>query len=130
MVLDGKSSREYPVNAGVSQGSILSPTLFLLHINDTPGDVICDTAIYPDDTTLYSSVIRHMICGNNLNWLLNLNLICEILWTWTKRGLLISILGKQLILFDQSNNTSSEVKVDGSVLEEKSSYKMLQFTFS
>ena len=94
VVLDGKSSQEYPVNAGVSQGSILSPTLFLLHINDPPDDVICDTAIYPDDTTLYSSVMRHMICGNNLNWFLNLNLIYETLWTWTKRGLLISMLGK------------------------------------
>ena len=36
----------------------------------------------------------------------------------------------QLVLFDQSSNTGSEVKMDGSVLEEKSSYKMLQFTFS
>ena len=29
MVLDGKSSQEYRVNAGVSQISILGPTLFL-----------------------------------------------------------------------------------------------------
>ena len=36
----------------------------------------------------------------------------------------------QLILFHQSSNTGSEVKMDGSVLEEKSSHKMLQFTFS
>ena len=27
------------------------------------------------------SVIRHLICSNNLNWLLNLNLIYETLWT-------------------------------------------------
>ena len=38
VVLDGKSSQEYPVNAGVSQGSILVPTLFLLDINEPPDD--------------------------------------------------------------------------------------------
>ena len=51
---DGKYSQEYPVNAGVSQGSILVPTFFLLYINDLPDDVIRDIAIYADDTTLYS----------------------------------------------------------------------------
>ena len=30
------------------------PTLFLLYINDLPDDVICNIAIYADDTTLYS----------------------------------------------------------------------------
>ena len=48
------SSLEYPVNVGVPQGSILGPTLFLLYITDLPDDVICDIAIYADDTTLYS----------------------------------------------------------------------------
>ena len=59
MVLDGKSSQEYPVNAGVPQGSILGLTLFLLYVNDLPDDVICDGAICADDTTLYFSVIRY-----------------------------------------------------------------------
>ena len=54
VVLDGRSSQEYPVNIGVLQVSILGPTLSLLHINDLPGDAICNIAIYADDTTLHS----------------------------------------------------------------------------
>ena len=55
MVLDGKSSQEYPVNAEVPQGFILGPTLFLLYINDLPDNGICDIAICADNTTLYSN---------------------------------------------------------------------------
>ena len=55
VVLDGKSSQEYLVNAGVPQGSILGPTLFLVYISDLPDYVICNIAIYTDDTTLYSN---------------------------------------------------------------------------
>ena len=50
-----KSSQEYPVNAGVAQVFILGPILFLLYINDLPDDVVCDIAIYADDTILYSN---------------------------------------------------------------------------
>ena len=54
MILDWKSSQQYPVNAGVPQEFILGPTLFLPYINDLSDDVTCDIAIYADDTTLYS----------------------------------------------------------------------------
>ena len=54
VVLDGKSSQQYSVNAGVPQGFIFGPKLFLLYINHLPDDVICDIAIYADDTTLHS----------------------------------------------------------------------------
>ena len=54
VVLDGKFSQEYPVNAGVFQGSILGSTLFLLYTNDLADYVICNIAIYADDTTRYS----------------------------------------------------------------------------
>ena len=41
------------------------------------------------------NVIKHLIHGNNFNWLLKLNLIYETLWTEVKSGLLISILEKR-----------------------------------
>ena len=47
MVLDGKSSQEYPVDAGVRQGPFL----------DFPKDFICNIAIYADDITLSSNLI-------------------------------------------------------------------------
>ena len=58
VVLDRKSSQEYPVNAGVPQGSVLGRAFFLLYINDLPDNVICHIAIYADDTTLYSKCDR------------------------------------------------------------------------
>ena len=54
MVLDGKSSQEYLVKAGVPQGSILGPTVFLLCTDDLPDDVICNISIYADNNNLYS----------------------------------------------------------------------------
>ena len=51
---------------------------------------------------------------------------------WGKKWLFDFSAGKtQLVSFDWSNNNGSiDVKMDGSVLEEKSSFKMLGLTFS
>ena len=64
LFLDGKSSEEYPVNAGVPQGSILGPTIFLLYIDDLPDDVFCNMAIYADNNTLYSKCDQGLIKEN------------------------------------------------------------------
>ena len=43
----------------------------------------------------------------------------------------MSMLGKLMVSFDRSNNSGSiDVKMDGSILEEKSSFKMQGLTFS
>ena len=47
----GKSLQDYPVNVRGPPGSILGPTLFLLHL---PDDVICNIAVNADAITSYS----------------------------------------------------------------------------
>ena len=132
VVLDGKSSQEYPVNAGVPQGSILGPTLFLLYINDLPDDVICDIAIYADDTTLYSRCDRASDLWQQLELASELESDLRDTVDWGKKWLVDFNAEKtQLVSFDQSNNNGSiTVKIGGSILEEKSSFKMLGLTFS
>ena len=51
---------------------------------------------------------------------------------WSRKWLVDFNAGKtQLVLFDWSNNTGAiDVKMYGSVFEEKSSFKMLGLTFS
>ena len=117
---DGKSSQEYPVNAGVSQGSILDPALFLLYINDLPDDVTCDITIYADDVTFYSKCDQASDLWQQLELASELESDLRETVEWGRKWLVDFNAGKtQLVLFDRSNNTGAiDVKMDGSVLEE------------
>ena len=93
----------------------------MLYINNLPDDVFCDIAFYAD-TTLYSKCDR----ASDLEF--DLRNTVE----WGKKWPVDFNAGKtQLVLFDWSNNNGFiDVKMDGSVFEEKSSFKMLGLTFS
>ena len=132
IVLDGKSSQKYPVNAGIPQGSILGPTLFLLYVNDLPDDVICNIAIYADDTTLYSKCDRASDLWQQLELASELESDLQDTVDWGKKWLIDFNAEKtQLVLFDWCKNTGAiDVKMDGPILEEKTYFQMLGLTFS
>ena len=57
-VVGGATSQAFPVTAGVPQGSILGPILFIVYVNDVPDVLPAGTvpATYADDTTLFSLI--------------------------------------------------------------------------
>ena len=117
VVLDGKSSEEYPVNVGLPQGSILGPALFLLNINDLPDDVICDIAIYADDTTLYSKCDQASDLWQQLQLASELESDLRDTVDWGKWLVDFNARKTQLVPFDWSySNGSVDVKMYGSVL--------------
>ena len=105
------------------------PTLFLQCINELDG-VICNVTIYADDTTaLYSN------CDQVSGLFQQLELVSELEsdlrdTIWGRNWLFDFNTGKtQLVSFDLRNNSAS-IDVNGSVLEEKSSFKMWRFSRS
>ena len=130
--LDGKCSQEYLVNARVPQGSILGPILFLLYINDFPDDVICNIVIYADDNSLWSLLIIVSKCDKASDlWqqleLAELQSNLRDTVDWDRKWLIdFNAWKTQIVSLDQSYNTGAiELKMNGSVLEEKSCFKIL-----
>ena len=105
---------------------------FLRYINDLPDDVICDNAIYADHTTLSSKCDQASDLWQQLELASELEFDLRDTVDWGKKWLVDFNAGKtQLVLFNRSNNNgSTDNKMDGSVLKNKSCFKILGLTFS
>ena len=56
VLLNGQSSDWLNVNAGVPQGSVLGPLLFLIYINDLTDNLVSVSKLFADDTSIFSIV--------------------------------------------------------------------------
>ena len=67
VLLNGQASSWRPVLAGVPQGSILGPLLFLIYINDLPNGLKSNAKLFADDTSLFTLVKDKTESANILN---------------------------------------------------------------
>ena len=119
MIVNGNPSEKYPVNVRISQGSIVGRKLFLLYINDFPGDAICNVAIYADNTTLYSNYDQASDLRQQLELAFELESDLGDTLNWYRKWLVDMNAGEtQLVPFDRFNNSGTiDVKMDGSIPE-------------
>ena len=67
VVINGKTSTWGTINAGVPQGSVLGPLLFLIFINDIVDIVHSKIKLFADDTSLYLTVDNPQLSADILN---------------------------------------------------------------
>ena len=67
VILNGQTLSWKPVIAGVPQGSIVGPLLFLVYINDLPNELKSSAKLFADDTSLLTIIKDKNESANTLN---------------------------------------------------------------
>ena len=125
--LNGCYSRKKTLREGVPQGGVLSPTLFLIYINDIMKDMHprIQGAMYADDLVLWRAEESIYVVNNRIQQAL------DVLYEWTKRWMVRLNADKTTYsVFSLSPNQKKVVlKINGECLKQELSPTYLGITF-
>ena len=110
------------ITAGVPQGSVLGPLLFLLYINDIADNVQSNVFLYADDTSVYDEVDDCDACAERLKGDL------ETINSWAKTwAVTINPTETKSVTFSrkQRNTRHTPLILDGIVVQEVKTHKHL-----
>ena len=133
VVLNGQCSNWDMMCAGVPQGLVLGPLLFLIYINDITHNVKCRIKLFADDTSLFTTVRDENLAALDLNrdlvnislwgwqWKIKFNAdkTEEVLFSWKREKPVRPVLK----LGDDTTSSKSEHKHLGVILDSKLNFK-------
>ena len=125
--VDGEVSGPAPVLAGVPQGAILSPLLFLVYVNDIPHTSEVNTNLFADDTSAFVSDR----CPSQLAR--RLQSVADSLSTWFRKWFLSVNINKSSTMVFRSRGMKAvpiNVSLNGSPLSQVTNLKHLGVTIN
>jgi hypothetical protein len=128
VVINGQSSQWGDIPAGVPQGSVLGPLLFLLYINDIVHEIQnCNIRLFADDTCLFIEVNNRDEAANYINEDL------ERIQRWSKKWLVSFSPEKTKSLIVSHKNDrhlNPPITFNNTVVSEVNSHTYLGLKFS
>jgi hypothetical protein len=127
VTINGVSSAWGNIEAGVPQGSVLGPLLFLIFINDITNVIKnCKIRLFADDTCLFIEVDNHQDSANKLNE--DLASISD----WSKRWLVSFSPQKteEMIITNKGPTDYPPIKLDNNLIKRVPTHKHLGLTLS
>ena len=127
VVLHNTNSDWKPISAGVPQGSILGPLLFLIYINDIVNDISSAIRLFADDTSLYLIVDNPVTSADTINNDL------QIINSWSTAWLVDFNPSKtESLIISRKNNKllHPDISMNNIIIKNVEVHKHLGLTFS
>ena len=121
VILDGAKSSWCNISAGVPQGSILGPLLFLIYVNDLIDDLECDIHLYADDAVLMTDFGNDVqLCFEKINRdLYRLN-------SWAEKWFMsFNPTKTKYMVISSVDKPHPDLSMNGVMLEQVHSYRQL-----